>query len=184
MESSTFSPYLPLKSNTSIRLVTILPGEFLDFVECRLEYEDELSVELQYKALSYVWVDTAKKIPIKLDGRGFHVTSNLESALRYLRYPQVARRLWVDAICINQADVVERSVQVVRMRTIYRLAQAVLIWLGKESEEPDGEGAEGLRAPAADVFTFARMMAVATGQDSFRSNITEMIDLLVLLRRP
>ncbi|KAL8289179.1 hypothetical protein RB600_004561 [Gaeumannomyces tritici] len=37
---------------------------------------------------------------------------------------------WVDALCINQADLVERAEQVPRMRAIYSLATRTVIWLG------------------------------------------------------
>lgn len=40
------------------------------------------------------------------------------------------RELWVDAVCINQADLKERSPQVLLMSTIYSSARCVNIWLG------------------------------------------------------
>jgi hypothetical protein len=39
-------------------------------------------------------------------------------------------RWWVDAICINQEDVLERDRQVSQMGTIYRDADCVHVWLG------------------------------------------------------
>ncbi|KAM7184289.1 hypothetical protein V8F33_013056 [Rhypophila sp. PSN 637] len=36
------------------------------------------------------------------------VTTNMESALRYLRDPKQPRTLWIDALCINQTDEVEK----------------------------------------------------------------------------
>jgi hypothetical protein len=42
------------------------------------------------------------------------------------------RRIWVDAICINQQDLRERSQQVSIMRDIYRRATDVVIWLGED----------------------------------------------------
>ena len=36
---------------------------------------------------------------------------NLEAALRHLRYEDRPRKLWVDAVCINQADDDEKSVE-------------------------------------------------------------------------
>lgn len=39
--------------------------------------------------------------------------------------------IWIDAICINQEDLEERSIQVARMYSIYDNAQSVLIWLGE-----------------------------------------------------
>ena len=37
---------------------------------------------------------------------------------------------WVDAICINQADIDERSAQVKIMKIIYESADTVFAWLG------------------------------------------------------
>ena len=46
--------------------------------------------------------------------------------------------IWVDAICINQNDNVEKSVQVPRMSDIYGKCQHVLAWLGPvENEDQD-----------------------------------------------
>jgi hypothetical protein len=39
--------------------------------------------------------------------------------------------LWIDALCINQRDVQERSHQVQHMAKIYGSAKQVLIWLGE-----------------------------------------------------
>lgn len=43
--------------------------------------------------------------------------------------------LWIDGICINQRDDVERSQQVTHMQSIYRQATGVIFWLGKASAE-------------------------------------------------
>ena len=58
------------------------------------------------------------------------VTRNLAVALRHLRYEREPRVLWIDAICINQQDVHERSAQVERMGDIYRSARQTTVWLG------------------------------------------------------
>lgn len=63
------------------------------------------------------------------------VRQNLATALIYLRHKSEARVLWIDALCINQEDMEERSSQVARMADIYRLAHRVVVWLGPESEE-------------------------------------------------
>ncbi|EGS17432.1 uncharacterized protein CTHT_0067580 [Thermochaetoides thermophila DSM 1495] len=39
--------------------------------------------------------------------------------------------LWVDALCINQSDILERNSQVMLMGDIYRGAAAVISWLGE-----------------------------------------------------
>ncbi|KAF2105425.1 heterokaryon incompatibility protein-domain-containing protein [Lophiotrema nucula] len=67
------------------------------------------------------------------------VRQNLSRALRHLRLLDRPRVLWVDAICINQYSVAERSREVTRMGTIFRLAKKVIAWLGLPT--PDSEQA-------------------------------------------
>lgn len=40
--------------------------------------------------------------------------------------------MWIDAICINQSDVAERTAQVALMSRIYSTAKSVVVWLGPE----------------------------------------------------
>lgn len=61
------------------------------------------------------------------------VTQNLGRALPYLRLQHKPRMLWIDAICVNQKDLPERSRQVQRMADIYRIASRAVVWLGEES---------------------------------------------------
>ncbi|OBT93614.2 hypothetical protein VE01_08081 [Pseudogymnoascus verrucosus] len=58
------------------------------------------------------------------------VTENLENALRHVRLPDKTITLWVDALCINQSDELEKSEQVGQMHEIYSRAASVLAWLG------------------------------------------------------
>lgn len=74
---------------------------------------------------------------IRVNGKQHEVTENLYSALRRLRQIDRKHFLWVDAICINQEDLRERSEQIKLMGDIYRNAKEVLIWLGDESGDTD-----------------------------------------------
>jgi hypothetical protein len=47
--------------------------------------------------------------------------------------------IWIDALCINQSDNVEKAIQVPLMGSIYTNARQVIVWLGLE-EESDLEG--------------------------------------------
>lgn len=67
--------------------------------------------------------------------RMFSATENLIVALRHLRYPDRTRALWIDALCINQKDEREKSLQVGMMGSIYRHAGRVLIWLGPARDQ-------------------------------------------------
>jgi len=59
------------------------------------------------------------------------VTRNLHAALQHLRRPWgPPRRIWADAVCINQDDATEKGGQVQMMRDIYRGASRTVVWLG------------------------------------------------------
>lgn len=73
------------------------------------------------------------KVPILCNGAVLEVTTSLHFALRRLRDGNRTRRIWADAICINQSPkaVEERTQQVQLMRHIYKNARQVVIWLGE-----------------------------------------------------
>jgi hypothetical protein len=56
--------------------------------------------------------------------------------LRHLRKISGSRYLWIDAICLNQADDAEKATQIPLMGEIYGQARKVRIWLGAEIEDP------------------------------------------------
>ncbi|KAH8897604.1 HET-domain-containing protein, partial [Thozetella sp. PMI_491] len=126
--------YYPLNEEESqFRLVTILPGNWADEVQCTLKtwsWEGRPS----YEALSYVWGNASDRRRIWLDNTPFYATANLEHALRFIRQPY-PRTLWIDAICVNQEDLDERSSQVQLMRRTYREASNVVFWIGNEGAE-------------------------------------------------
>lgn len=119
-----------------IRLVVVKPGGRSDKVQCRL-IKVSLNDCPKYEALSYVWgePDPINQDSILLEGKICSVTRNLGSALTFLRSPDQDRTLWVDAICINQADISERNTQVKLMGVIYKTAIQVVSWLGTELED-------------------------------------------------
>jgi hypothetical protein len=65
-----------------------------------------------------------------VNSQASNINSNLEQALYHVRKDDKVRKLWVDMICINQADVQEKSQEIPKMRDIYRRADRVLIWVG------------------------------------------------------
>jgi hypothetical protein len=89
-----------------------------------------LNAKPQYEALSYTWGARGSTVVILNDNCPASTTNNLANALRRLRRRSGKRTLWVDAICINQADTAERSRQVALMGRIYSNAWYVNVWLG------------------------------------------------------
>ncbi|MCJ1242423.1 hypothetical protein MMC14_010431 [Varicellaria rhodocarpa] len=67
--------------------------------------------------------------------------NNANANARHLRSKTLFQPLvWIDAICIDQANTVERTAQVKIMWNIYRSAKRVIIWLGKECEGSESVG--------------------------------------------
>jgi hypothetical protein len=130
LSASTDLPYQyqKLTEPDALRLVLLKPSNDLEgHLDC-----DLLSTTLSicendlldhYTALSYVWGDPSRRVLIKVAGRTLSITESLDTALRHLRDPSRTRRIWADAICINQNDFEERNQQVRQMASVYAIAQ-------------------------------------------------------------
>ena len=76
--------------------------------------------------------------PIIVNGVRRQATISLESTLGRLReIVELGIMIWIDALCTNQTDDVERSQRVGIMGDIYRLTQEAMIWIGKEEVDCD-----------------------------------------------
>ncbi|RKL39845.1 hypothetical protein BFJ72_g6574 [Fusarium proliferatum] len=129
--------YQPITGDREIRLLTLEPGAREDVLECEL-VNAELSWRTRFEALSYAWGDDNTKLELKCSGHIIGVMANLHDALLDLRLPTQRRVLWIDALCINQADNDEKSKQIRLMHEIYSQAQEVLIYLGRSDASVHG----------------------------------------------
>jgi hypothetical protein len=122
-------------SNFKFRLVRICPATTRGApVKCTLENMTLGNSEVDYNALSYNWGEKQNNAKIQLSGQPYFVTKNLYLALRHIRDPQKHQLFFIDALCINQNDVEERSSQVQRMFDVYRNATQVVVFLGEQRE--------------------------------------------------
>lgn len=103
-------------------------------IQCRLVRE-QLPGNTPYDALSYTWGTEPPSQAITINGWQSFVRENLYRALRRLRRKKTERRIWIDAVCINQLDIEERNAQVDQMKEIFANARRVHIWLGEEDAE-------------------------------------------------
>jgi hypothetical protein len=103
------------------------------YVECsvRVATLDDFP---EFSALSYTWGDPKRRKQILVDGITVSVTENLESALRHLRNQTHPVDLWIDALCIDQGNDVEKAEQVTRMHEVYTRAKCTIVWLGPEAD--------------------------------------------------
>jgi Heterokaryon incompatibility protein (HET) len=150
--------YFPLnKSRLSIRLLELYAGTDEAEIECKLQAAS-LEDNPHYEALSYTWGESTKDRAIKIAGCLVSTQDNLYSALFHLRYPDRARVIWADALCINQNDVGEKKKQVQIMGRIYTQCTQCLIWLGDIPKSIDEDTSFSLN-DAQTVFDLLRLLA-------------------------
>ena len=154
--------YKALSSPRSVRMLRLdeVKGGFRSPIFCTLEEVDLDELHLQFLALSYVLGNPGKLASIFVEGKTLEVGENLRNALLRLRTNTLfccnltcpcycetpgpppplgyqftsPLRLWIDAICINQKDKIEKAEQVGLMKDVYRKASRVIVWLGEDSE--------------------------------------------------
>lgn len=128
----------------SIRLLRVRwrRGELGQTLECQLATYPIEQCPI-YAALSYAWQEpqaTEGKMPlnIMLNDQKISTQPNLAHALRHLVHRQESNKsnyFWIDALCINQSLISERTSQVSIMHQIYRNASRVHVWLGPDPDD-------------------------------------------------
>lgn len=114
------------------------------------------------------------KKTIIINGASMEIYESLHTILMSLRpFTDAAGRvLWVDAICINQDDMIERNKQVPMMDRIYQNSRRTVVWLGADDEVSE-ESFSMLHDLAQD----ARALRNTSSASSFgRSNTADGID--------
>lgn len=66
-----------------------------------------------------------------------------------LRDCNIPRIIWVDAVCINQADEKEKEHQILLLPAIYANANRVAVWLGEAHNDSD-QALEAIRLASAE----------------------------------
>ena len=147
-------PGQPLPSQTSIRVLNI-GKDSLHRITAHTSVV-ELNESPRYCCLSYTWDGarycdeddswTKPEEAIVLDNTVFNIRKNLYAAMLQLIDSGVTGPIWIDALCINQTEIAERNNQVSQMGRIFKGAEIVSVWLGKE------EGSTALAIRSMDKF--------------------------------
>lgn len=144
ISSPAGSPFNPLDpSRRQIRLLRVEPNPSdLSAVLETVSLDDGP----KYTAISYTWgteMSSGAGMALKGQGRGQGpawrqpITKNLQVLLEHLCAGDEPVTLWIDALCINQADVEEKSHQITLMKDVYGMAEATWLWLGPASDDSD-----------------------------------------------
>ncbi|KAI0190409.1 heterokaryon incompatibility protein-domain-containing protein [Xylaria flabelliformis] len=141
MESKLGFPHLP--SDYHIRVLHLSPArQWTTPLHGYLEVQD-LNRRPYYEALSYTWVDEkgdaalSRTLYIGTECDILPITESCFQALRRLRLEGAYRPIWVDSICINQLNNVEKSHQIALMRTIYAKSIRCVADLGEPTSSSD-----------------------------------------------
>lgn len=89
-----------------------------------------------FAALSWCWGQNTPDVDLIVNGHLVKTSRNLNEALLQLWNMRV-RVVWVDFLCINQCDEVEKGLQVAMMDKIYTRANEVYAWIGPREGDSD-----------------------------------------------
>ncbi|KAF1946903.1 HET-domain-containing protein [Clathrospora elynae] len=150
-------------STTEIRLLRIAPGPFESDLFCSLKITslDKITSAVhEFQALSYAWGNASPDHIIILgdiprsgettstedstEQRACLLRKNLYQALKRIRQTNCYSWIWVDALCIDQANESEKSQQISKMPDIYSNAWNVIAWLGEGDGVDSADSAVGI----------------------------------------
>ncbi|PVH76559.1 hypothetical protein DL98DRAFT_641110 [Cadophora sp. DSE1049] len=144
----------PLPESFKTRLLRLHPGRMNEPVQCTLVLVQDLST-IKYEAISYYWgIEDAEdgieildppafspqaeySVRSQMTPKRFLVRPNLLAALKHFRDEVNVVVFWIDTICIDQSNSIERAVQISTMPEIFSKAANVRIWLGGQTPSTD-----------------------------------------------
>jgi hypothetical protein len=172
-QKTTFEPPPLQDARAQIRLLRILGScedDDLDedrdtIVKCEMSVHQLWEVQSKYTAVSYTWGSENPTKAIEINGRPFTVRMNCWFALRQLwrhngsQYDEtvhaetapargLADLVWIDSICIDQRNTIEKMEQVSQMGRIYSSANLVAVSLrGLSAPNETGTGSHKVIRP-------------------------------------
>lgn len=130
--------YEPLCAEDVVRLAVLDPaaGETTP-LSCSIIQRRRTAQIMDYIAVSYVWgkLEFSQTLEIRCNGDTSYlkITPNVDTLLRRFRVSNKPRYLWIDAVCLDQENEIEKAQQIPLMGRIYEEAKSVFIWLGPEN---------------------------------------------------
>lgn len=124
------TPYHQLEvSKRQFRLLRLLDCS-LEHLECELR-----TISLcdehppPWKALSYRWGEDESGFVVYIENHPIPLRKNLYNIMSQMVTENRRGWIFIDALCIDQSNMAERSAQVQLMGEIYRRAEEVVAWL-------------------------------------------------------
>jgi hypothetical protein len=124
--------YDKLPRGNYIRLLDVKTAFWSSELICTFKVVSLDDCRDKYKAISYTWGGATPVAQIKFsDGQhALPLSQTLRDLFESLRRKDRKFTVWIDALCINQSDDLEKEAQVLLMGRLYSSASQVLLWLG------------------------------------------------------
>ena len=105
-------PYTRLQKN-QIRVLSISIDPDTKFLICSFDVRDINASQETFRAISYCWRDPKPTCRVLCStGDYLSLTESAAEVMQYVISHSPEDHFWIDQLCINQADLVERSAQV------------------------------------------------------------------------
>lgn len=129
----TFEPYQYTQLETNqVRVMNIAVEPLTGFLVCHFDVRDLASSQGAYIAISYCWGDPKPAHRVLCsNGQSLLVTESAAEIMKFVIPRNPTDFFWIDQLCINQADPVEKAAQVSVMGQIYSLTKQVVAWMGR-----------------------------------------------------
>lgn len=128
--------YQPLASHRTIRLLELERDAWDAPLKGKIRVE-VLSAATEFVALSYTWGVAIKPYKLTTPEGVIWITVSCDSALRSVRRRPKPTLVWVDAVCIDQDNAHEKTIQIRLMRDIFRSAKHVYGWVGDDADNSE-----------------------------------------------
>ncbi|MCJ1457088.1 hypothetical protein MMC28_007454 [Mycoblastus sanguinarius] len=176
-----------------IRLFKLLSPKGSDNLRCDLVVAS-LDEPPPYVSISYTWGDPTATHQIHCsNGQVLGLTTNADILLCNLPDSCRGHYLWLDSLCIDQGNVLEKNHQVRLMKAIYSKAASVFVWLGEPTEDSDIKVADLInrihrdtRLPPMEALSDRQRSAAVAQFSDFVTQVlpSEWTALKSLLRQP
>ena len=137
---SSLYQYVPLMPDGSTFRIVSIVSIFAGKGDSQIKYhffEVPNSSKPKYSALTYTWGDPTITSFVRVHGHVIGTAENPPRRLETSERPSECSHIWIDALCINQKNELEKATQIPLMRRIYQQSNLVTIYLGTYSDGSD-----------------------------------------------
>ncbi len=184
LEPSASFVYRPLENTSEqFRILVLRRRRLFRLPSCNLEVA-RVQDETEFSACSYVWGSNNLTRRILVDNKQFLVT---ESAYQLLYQQQsflLEKRLWIDAVCIDQSNSEEKQDQIAHMQLIYGRAKCVEAYLSYGFRNTNIQNLLYMLATTASRAQLVYNMNTIEVLTLISNNLEEWNELADLLRLP